>query len=175
MGSVDHHNPKVWLTASKGPPGTQPGLAEVGIRGRFVRDHGGKELAALKEAAVCGGRCARKEDAAAPAWKRKSLNGVIESDFVPRRNRGRRVCAGAKKPERVVLCAPPRFMVHILGAIKVAGGGPAHPGTTERLCLDAAEHSRSLLRITEKSPASCLENSPRWLVDEAHLQSRWFQ
>lgn len=38
---------------------------------------------------VCGGRCARKEGAADPPPKQKSLNGVITSDFMPRRNTGR--------------------------------------------------------------------------------------
>lgn len=34
----------------------------------------------LKESAVCGARCARKEDGADPAWKRESLNGTIQEE-----------------------------------------------------------------------------------------------
>lgn len=34
----------------------------------------------LKESAVCGARCARKEDGADPVWKREFLNGAIQEE-----------------------------------------------------------------------------------------------
>lgn len=109
---------------------------------------------ALEQTPICGGRCARKEEAAdppppPPQWR--------NYDFVARRNGGRRVCGGTKKQERVPRFCVPFFMFHILGATKVPRGGANKP----RRLRNASIHARLHLRLTEETPASCSENSPR--------------